>query len=100
MDPELVQRVEEFFTTLAREQYRALAGLTTEPALAAVYERYADLFRTDILSALADAEAAAAGEGRRRLRALACRYGMRHPRWRTRRSRSTVTRSKPRGWRR
>ncbi len=70
MDPELVQRVEEFFTTLAREQYRALAGLTTEPALAAVYERYADLFRTDILSALADAEAAAAGEGRRRLRAL------------------------------
>lgn len=55
---------------LGREQYHALAGLTARPALAAVYERYGDLFRTDTLSALADAERAAAGDARRRLRAL------------------------------
>lgn len=70
MDPELVQRVEAFFTELAREQYLALSGLAPRPALAAVYARYADLFRTDVVSALADAEAASQGAARRRLRAL------------------------------
>ncbi len=70
MDPELVRRVEAFWVDVGREQYRALAGLETRPALAEVYERYADLFRTDTISAVADAERAAEGESRRRLRVL------------------------------
>jgi hypothetical protein len=70
MDPELVRRVEAFSAEVGREQYRALAGLTSRPALAEVYERYADLFRTDTISAVADAERATTGDPRRRLRAL------------------------------
>src|SRR5690606_27881950 len=70
MDPELVRRVEAFSVEVGREQYRARAGRTTRPALAEVYERYADLFRTDTISAVADAERATTGDARRRLRAL------------------------------
>ncbi|HEX6940929.1 MAG TPA: hypothetical protein VF158_16040 [Longimicrobiales bacterium] len=70
MGPEFVRRVEEFSAALGREQYRALAGLTAQPALAAVYGRFGDLFRTDTLAALADSERAAVGPARRRLRAL------------------------------
>ena len=69
MDPELV-RVSKRSRSRSAGAVPGARGVGDAPGAGEVYERYADLFRTDTISAVADAERATTGDARRRLRAL------------------------------
>ena len=63
------QEVEEFLAATEDEQYRNLAGLSDESALAPIYDRYEALFGAATIDALRTA-VEAGGEDERRNRGL------------------------------